>query len=182
MVAAYIDRAAQEIQMASKSSSTQRAHKPERAQAAAQPNPLLQHTGIAGTGQQMAMLSEIMAQAFRTTANLQMAQQDLAQQAARLFDEAGEHLRSAQDFSEIAHIQSKLMASCARAAMECCQDLMLAGARLGSAGAEPAPAPQPEPSSAQAAADAAINAMAPAMQAWQQFLAMAAHSNQTPHH
>lgn len=165
--------------MASRSSSTRRTH-----QAATPPHQVHTDGGAASAARQpLALASEAMAQMFRTTANLQMAQQDLAQHAARLYDEAAEHLRHAEDFNEIVRIQSTLMTACARAAMECCQDLMLAGVKLGSDGVqEPAPVAEPEPHPASSAAEAAMNAMAPAMQAWQQFLAMAAHNSATPHH
>jgi hypothetical protein len=168
--------------MPSRSSSTQRAHGRQHADSASQPNPLSMNAGASGARQQLAMASEIMAQMLRTTANLQMAQQDLAQHAARLYDEAAENLRHAQDFNEIVRIQSHLMNSCARAAMECCQDVMLAGAKFGSEKLQQQPAaPEPEPSAA-SAAEVAMNAMAPAMQAWQQFLAMAANSSPHSHH
>jgi predicted secreted protein len=169
--------------MSSRSSSTQRTQRREHADdSALPPNPLSMNAGSAGTRQQLAMVSEIMAQMLRTTANLQMAQQDFAQRSAHLYDEAAESLRHAQDYNEIVRIQANLMTSCARAAMECCQDLMLAGAKLGSDRFQPPEAPEPEPHSPSSAAEAAMNAMAPAMQAWQQFLSMAAHSGQNPHH
>jgi hypothetical protein len=170
--------------MPSRSSTTQRTHRREHAEeSASQPNPLSMNTGSAGARQQLAMVSEIMAQMLRTTANLQMAQQDFAQRSARLYDEAAESLRHAQDYNEIVRIQSHLVNACAQAAMGCFQDLMLAGAKLGSDRFQPPPeAAEPEPTSASSAAEAAMNAMAPAMQAWQQFLSMAAQSGQAHRH
>ena len=130
--------------------------------------------------QQLAMSADAMAQLCRTGANFQMAQQELVQQMARLYDEAAENLRSAQDYNEIARIQSGLLGSCTQAAMECARECLLAGTQLGRESLRPAP--QPEPSTTPSAAEAAMNAMAPAMQAWQQFLAMAANGGVSPRH
>jgi len=173
--------------MASRSSSTQRTQRREHAASASQPippsMPSMPSMDVgATTRQQLAMISEAVAQMLRSSANLQMAQQDFAQRAARLCEDAAEGLRHAHNYNEVVRIQSHLMTSCARAAMECGQDLMLTGVKLGSAPAEPAATPEPEPSSPSSAAEAAMSAMAPAMQAWQQFLAMAANNSGTPHH
>lgn len=171
--------------MASRSSSTRRTQQREHAESALPPTPAQPDSRAAAAARQpLAFASEAMAQLFRTTANLQMAQQDLVQQAARLYDEAAENLRHAEDLNQIVQIQSHLMTACARAAMECCQDLMLAGVKLGSERVLPqaASVAEPEPHPASSATEAAMNAMAPAMQAWQQFLAMAADNSRTPHH
>jgi hypothetical protein len=158
--------------MASKSSSSQRAHAIDSSAAADTARQAANDALAEMTRQQLAMAAECMAQLFRAGESLQRAQQQVSQRAALLHTQAAENLRNATNPVEVAYIQSGLMVSGMQEAMRCCQDMMMASARLGSdalrpGSQDPAHTVESATNMASSAANAAMNAAAPMMQAWQ---------------
>jgi hypothetical protein len=120
--------------------------------------------------QQLVAATQSMATLFRNLERFQLAQQHFSQRAALLHSQAADNLRKATTPMELVSIQGTLFMYQWQEGARYLQELMVAGSSLGRDGAEPAsegtmgsPA-----SAAQAATNAAMNAAAPMMQAWQQ--------------
>jgi hypothetical protein len=120
--------------------------------------------------QQLVAATQSMATLFRNLERFQLAQQHFAQRAALLHSQAADNLRKATTPMELVSIQGTLFMYQWQEGARYLQELVVAGATMGREGAEPAgegvmgsPA-----SAAQAATNAAMNAAAPMVHAWQQ--------------
>ena|SRR5437899_1889360 len=118
------------------------------------------------TSQQLAITEDWMAQMFRVGESLQRTQQQFSERAALLHSQAADNLRKATNPAELAYIQSNLLMSWIQDASRLYLDMMLVGAKLGSQSLRPGTSEQTV-EAATGAVNAAMNAAAPMMHAWQ---------------
>jgi hypothetical protein len=121
--------------------------------------------------QQLVVATQSMATLFRNIERFQLAQQHFAQRAALLHSQAADNLRKATTPMELVSIQGTLFMYQWQEGARYLQEMMVAGASIGSreGSAPPDDGVLGSPASAaQAATTAAMNAAAPMVQAWQQ--------------
>lgn len=123
--------------------------------------------------QQLALAADLWANLLRAGEAVQQAQLQMLQRASLLHRQAAENLRKAQTPLELMSVQANLLAYDFQESLRYLQELVQAGARVGSEGIGRFEAREQDvttqaASAAAQAVGAAMNAAAPMAQAWQQ--------------